>query len=170
MPSYFIDLHDGTKAVRDAEGQELLNLDAARAHAVCVLTQFAHSFSDEPGRQDFIAAVRDAAGAVRLRLRMSLDADFIGVGRDALKDDDVKVAAHLPVWVSKPLKLHCFLIAIEHRRGTAPVYAVLASTADEALDAVAAAVAPRSKLREVGRLSRSLARQLRLKPDEVRLI
>jgi hypothetical protein len=170
MPRYFIDLHDGTEAVRDTVGCELSNLDAARAQAVRVLTRIAQSFTDEPGRQDFVAAIRDAAGAVRLRLRVSLDAGPIGHGPDAAGDDDVELATPFPVWVSKPLKLHCLLIAVEHRRGPVPVYAVLANTADEALDAVAVAVAPRSKLRLVGGLSKDLARQLRLKPGEVRMI
>jgi hypothetical protein len=170
MPRYFIDLHDGTKAVRDAEGQELVNLDAARAQAVRLLTRFAQGFSDEPGRQDFVAAVRDGAGAVRLRLRMSLDAGPLSDAHDATEVDGGEGAAPCPVWVSKPLKLHCFLVAVDHRGGPAPVYAVLANTADEALNAVAAAAAPRSRLRQVGGLSKDLARQLRLRPGEVRLI
>jgi hypothetical protein len=170
MPRYFIDLHDGTEAVRDTVGCELATLDAARAHATRVLTRVAQGFRDEPGRQDFVAAVRDAAGAVRLRLRMSLDAGPIGDGHDAAGDDASGLAAPHPVWVSKPLKLNCFLIAVEHRRRPVPVYAVLANTLDEALDAVSVAVAPRSKLRQVGGLSNDLARNLRLRPGEVRLV
>ncbi|KST57005.1 hypothetical protein AO398_26250 [Methylobacterium sp. GXS13] len=61
-------------------------------------------------------------------------------------------------------------MAVEHRRGTAPVYAVLASTADEALEAVTGAVAPRAKLRRVGGLSKDMTRHLRLKPGEIRMI
>jgi hypothetical protein len=170
MPRYFIDLHDGTEAVRDTVGCELSNLDAARAQATRVLTRVAQGFRDEPGRQDFVAAIRDAAGAVRLRLRVSLDAGPIGDGQSPDGQADPHTAAPYAVWASKPLKLHCFLVAVEYRGGPVPVYAVLANTADEALDAVSLAVAPRSKLRQVGGLSKDLARQLLLKPGEVRLI
>lgn len=169
MPRYFIDLHDGTEAVRDKEGSELSNLDAARVQAVHILTTVAQGFKDEPGRQDYVAAIRDAAGAVRLRLRMSLDTGHIGDGQDATEEGREWAAPLYPLWVSKQLKLRCFLIAVEHRRGSAPVYATLADTADEALEAVAVAVAPRSKLRQVGGLSKNLVRHLRLKPGEVRL-
>lgn len=170
MPRYFIDLHDGIEAVRDPTGHELANLDAARVQAVRVLTGIAHAFSDEPGRQDFVAAIRDAEGAVRLRLRMSLDAGPIGDVHTASRDGNGGIETPYPVWVSSPLKLRCFLVAVEHRRRPAPVYAVLANSPDDALTAVASAVAPRSKLRMVGGLSKDLVRQLRLKPGDVRLI
>lgn len=170
MPRYFIDLHDGTQAVRDTVGCELSNLDAARARATRALTRVAQSFTDAPGRQDFVAAVRDAEGAVRLRLRMSLDAGPIGDWQGADEQAGPRIAASHQVWVSNPLKLHCFLIAVDHQGGSVPVYAVLANTADEALEAVSLAVVPRSKLLQVGGLSKALARQLLLKPGEVRLI
>ncbi|GJE14620.1 DUF6894 family protein [Methylobacterium longum] len=75
MPRYFIDLHDGGELLRDRDGYELADLEAARAQAVRIMTRIAQSLTDRPGRQDYVAAVRDAEGAVRWRLRMSLDAD-----------------------------------------------------------------------------------------------
>jgi hypothetical protein len=78
MPRYFIDLHDGTEVVRDTEGYELPDLDAARSQAVKIMTRIAQGLSDAPGRQDYVAAVRDDAGAVRLRFRLSLDAGPVG--------------------------------------------------------------------------------------------
>ena len=75
MPRYFIDLHDGGELLRDRDGYELPDLEAARAQAVRIMTRIAQGFTDAPGRQDYVAAVRDAEGAVRWRFRMSLDAD-----------------------------------------------------------------------------------------------
>ncbi|SFM45783.1 DUF6894 family protein [Methylobacterium pseudosasicola] len=77
MPRYFIDLHDGGELVRDKIGYELPDLAAAKAQAVRIMTRIAQGLTDLPGRQDYVAAVRDAEGAVRLRLRVSLDADPI---------------------------------------------------------------------------------------------
>ena len=75
MPRCFIDLHDGGELVRDRDGYELPDLEAARAQAVRIMTRIAQGLTDQPGRQDYVAAVRDAQGAVRWRIRMSLDAD-----------------------------------------------------------------------------------------------
>ncbi|MFF9549039.1 DUF6894 family protein [Methylobacterium fujisawaense] len=78
MPRYFIDLHDGTDIVRDRDGYDLPSLEAARSQAVKIMTRIAQGFSDAPGRQDYMAAVRDETGVVRMRLRVSLDADPVG--------------------------------------------------------------------------------------------
>ena len=75
MPRYFIDLHDGGELLRDQDGYELPDLEAARAQAVRIMTRIAEGLTDQLGRQDYVDAVRDAEGAVRWRLRMSLDAD-----------------------------------------------------------------------------------------------
>ncbi|GJE14248.1 DUF6894 family protein [Methylobacterium longum] len=75
MPRYFIDLHDGGELLRDQDGYELPDLEAARAQAVRIMIRIAQGLTDKPGRQDYVAAVRDAQGAVRWRYRMSLDAD-----------------------------------------------------------------------------------------------
>ncbi|WP_267361059.1 MULTISPECIES: hypothetical protein [unclassified Methylobacterium] len=73
MPCFFIDLHDGTEVAHDKDGYELPDLDAARAQALRIMIRIAQGLSDSPGRQDYVAAVRDAEGAVRWRFRMSLD-------------------------------------------------------------------------------------------------
>lgn len=75
VPSYFIDLHDGTNLVRDREGYDLPDLDAARAQAARIMTRIAQGFADGPERQDYVLAVRSDDGIVRLRMRMSLDPD-----------------------------------------------------------------------------------------------
>ncbi len=73
MPRYFIDLHDGSNLVRDREGFDLPDLDAARAQAVRIMTRIAQGMADGPARQDYVLAVRTEDGTVRLRMRMSLD-------------------------------------------------------------------------------------------------
>ena len=75
VPRYFIDLHDGANLVRDQEGVDLPDLAAARAQAVRMMTRLAQGLADPRDRQDFIIAVRDAQGAVRLRLRLSYDVE-----------------------------------------------------------------------------------------------
>lgn len=73
MPRFFIDLHDGTNLVRDRDGYDLPDLDAARAQAARIMTRIAQGIADGPERQDYVLAVRSEDGAVRLRMRMSLD-------------------------------------------------------------------------------------------------
>ncbi|MBE7197174.1 MAG: hypothetical protein INR70_05145 [Parafilimonas terrae] len=75
MPRYFIDLHDGTNLVRDQVGFDLPDLAAARAQAVRMMTRVAQGLTDPRERQDFVIAVRDAQGTVRLRLRLSYDVE-----------------------------------------------------------------------------------------------
>ncbi len=168
MPRYFIDLHDGSEPVRDTVGCELPDLVAARAQAVRILTRVTQGFRDEPGRQDYVAAVRDARGAIRLRLRVSLDA---GPVDHADCTSHTNGAAEPPsIWASKPLKLRCFLVSTDRQRGSAPVYAVLANAAEEALAAVAHEVALRSKPAIIGGLSKDTVRRLGLEPGELRLV
>ncbi|MCZ3030373.1 hypothetical protein NYY88_18890, partial [Acinetobacter baumannii] len=71
MPRYFIDLHDGTNLVRDQTGVDLPDLAAARDQAVRMMTRIAQGLSDPQVRQDYVIAVRDEQGTVRLRLRLS---------------------------------------------------------------------------------------------------
>lgn len=73
MPRYFIDLHDGANLVRDREGFDFPDLTAARAQAVRMMTRIAQGLADPQERQDYVIAVRDAEGAIRLRLRLSYD-------------------------------------------------------------------------------------------------
>lgn len=75
VPRYFIDLHDGSHLVRDREGFDLPNLEAARAQAARIMTRIAQGIVDGPDRQDYVVAVRTDDGVIRLRMRMSLDPD-----------------------------------------------------------------------------------------------
>ncbi|AYO81440.1 MULTISPECIES: DUF6894 family protein [Methylobacterium] len=75
MPRYFIDLHDGTNLVRDQTGVDLPDLAAARDQAVRMMTRIAQGLSDPQVRQDYVIAVRDEQGTVRLRLRLSYDVE-----------------------------------------------------------------------------------------------
>lgn len=75
MPRYFIDLHDGANLVRDQAGFDLPDLAAAQAQAVRMMTRIAQGLSDPQVRQDYVIAVRDEQGAVRLRLRLSYDVE-----------------------------------------------------------------------------------------------
>jgi hypothetical protein len=75
VPRYFIDLHDGANLVRDQKGVDLPDLAAARAQAVRMMTRVAQGLADPQERQDYIIAVRDDQGAVRLRLRLSYDVE-----------------------------------------------------------------------------------------------
>jgi hypothetical protein len=73
VPRFFIDLHDGSNLVRDKEGFDLPDLDAARAQAARIMTRIAQGIAEGPERQDYVLAVRTEDGTVRLRMRMSLD-------------------------------------------------------------------------------------------------
>lgn len=75
LPRFFIDLHDGSNLVRDRDGFDLPNLDAARAQAARIMTRIAQGMADGPERQDYVLAVRAEDGTVCLRMRMSLDPD-----------------------------------------------------------------------------------------------
>jgi hypothetical protein len=75
VPRYFIDLHDGANLVRDREGFDFPDLAAARAQAVRMMTRLAQGLADPQVRQDYIIAVRDAQGVIRLRLRLSYDVE-----------------------------------------------------------------------------------------------
>ncbi|QEE41310.1 MULTISPECIES: hypothetical protein [unclassified Methylobacterium] len=70
---------------------------------------------------------------------------------------------HLP-------KRHAYLVAVSQKREAVRVYAVLAVTSDEALEAVALNAPPKTKVEIVGSLSRALVKRIRLKPGELRLV
>ena len=72
--------------------------------------------------------------------------------------------------VIKPLKSRAYLVSVSQKREAVRVYALLASTADEALAAIAAVAPPRAKVEIVGGLSRDLVKRLRLKRGETRLV
>ena len=67
-------------------------------------------------------------------------------------------------------KRHAYLVAVSQKREAVRVYAVLAVTSDEALEAMALKVPPKTKVEIVGSLSRALVKRIRLKPGELRLV
>lgn len=80
MPRYFIDLHDGAHFVRDNEGFDLPDTDAAREKLVRIMAKIAQGFAPVPERQDYLAVVRDENRAVVLRARLSLDIETLDAG------------------------------------------------------------------------------------------
>lgn len=87
MPRYYIDLHDGSNFVRDAEGFDLPDAEAARVKLVRIMSRIAGDFgtgdprTGTPGtgsdRQDYLALVRDGAGRVLFRAHLSLDIEAV---------------------------------------------------------------------------------------------
>ena len=67
-------------------------------------------------------------------------------------------------------KRHAYLVAVAQKREAVRVYAVMAITAYEALEAVALNVPPKTKVEIVGSLSRALVKRIRLVPGELRLV
>lgn len=67
-------------------------------------------------------------------------------------------------------KRRAFLVSVAQKRAAVRIYAVLAATADEALEAVALNVSPKAQVSIEGGLSRDLVKRLRLMPGEMRLV
>ncbi len=80
MPRYTIDLHDGAHFVRDTEGFDLPDADAAREKLVRIMSKIALGFAAVPERQDYLAVVRDEGRKVVLRARLSLDIETFDAG------------------------------------------------------------------------------------------
>lgn len=76
MPRYFIDLHDGSNHVRDKEGFEEPDIDAAQKRVIGIMRKLGSSFEPGEGHQHCTVAVRDESGAVLLRARLALDLDW----------------------------------------------------------------------------------------------
>ena len=68
--------------------------------------------------------------------------------------------------MSKPPKRRAYLVSVSQKREAVRVYAVLASTPDEALETVALNIPPKAQVEIVGGLSRDLVKRLHLKPGE----
>lgn len=73
MPRFYIDLHDGAHFVRDTEGFDLPDTEAAQEKLVRIISKIAQGLAAEPERQDYLAVVRDEARKVVMRARLSLD-------------------------------------------------------------------------------------------------
>ena len=66
----------------------------------------------------------------------------------------------------KPPKRRAYLVSVFQKHEALRVYAVLASTADEALEAVALNLSSNAQVEIVGGLSRDLVKRLHLKLGE----
>lgn len=66
----------------------------------------------------------------------------------------------------KPPKRRAYLVSVAQQREAVRVYAILASTADEAREAVALTQPAKAQVEIVGGLSRDLVKRLHLKPGE----
>ncbi|MCJ2118547.1 hypothetical protein MKK65_18595 [Methylobacterium sp. J-001] len=63
-------------------------------------------------------------------------------------------------------KRHAYLVAVSQKDEAVRVFAVLTTAPDEAQEAVARNVPPKTKLEIVGVLARGVTKRLRLKPRE----
>ncbi len=72
--------------------------------------------------------------------------------------------------MSKPPKRRTYLVSVSQKHEPVRVYAVLAPTPDEALEAIALNVSPKAQLEIVGGLSRDAAKRLGMKLGEPLLV
>ncbi|WP_262267700.1 MULTISPECIES: DUF6894 family protein [Microvirga] len=82
MPRYFFDTYDGDVLVPDDVGQELENLEAAKAVAQEELPLMAQDELPDGDERTFIVSVRDEAGHVVLRAALSLIVEYPSVRAD----------------------------------------------------------------------------------------
>lgn len=75
MPRYFLDFQDGTVWLKDEEGQEYDNLQAARNAAIAALPDIGREAPPQDGKRDFVAFVRDEHGTELCTVRLNLAAD-----------------------------------------------------------------------------------------------
>ncbi len=76
MPGFFFDTYDGERFVSDDEGQELEDLEAAKAVAQEELPHMARDGLPDGDQRTFIVSVRDEAGQVVLRAALSLIMEY----------------------------------------------------------------------------------------------
>lgn len=77
MPRFFIDLHDGNNFIKDDEGFDLPDAEAAHERLVRIMAKIAQGFTPTPERQDYLAIVRDASGRIVFRGHLSLDVEKV---------------------------------------------------------------------------------------------
>ena len=77
MPRFFIDLHDGNNFIKDDQGFDLPDIDAAHERLVRIMAKIAQGFTPSPERQDYLAVVRDESGQIALRGHLSLDVERV---------------------------------------------------------------------------------------------
>lgn len=77
MPLFYFDISDGERLVRDEEGTELADDQAARNEAIGVLPDIARDELPDGDRREFSSEVRDASGKVIFRATLSLVARWV---------------------------------------------------------------------------------------------
>ena len=82
MPRFFFDTYDGELFASDQEGQELADLEAAKAVAQEELPQMAWDELPDGDQRTFIVSVRDEAGHVVLRAALSLVVEYPSQAQD----------------------------------------------------------------------------------------
>ncbi|GJD59112.1 DUF6894 family protein [Methylobacterium dankookense] len=75
MPRYFLDFLDGEMWLKDEEGQEYPDLQAARDAAIAALPDVGREAPPADGRRAFVAYVRDEGGARLCTVRLDLAAE-----------------------------------------------------------------------------------------------
>ena len=69
---YFLDFTDTGELLRDNEGMELVDLEAARMEALAALGEIAKDQLRDGDHRDFIIDIREGAGPVVLTVSLSL--------------------------------------------------------------------------------------------------
>jgi hypothetical protein len=77
VPRYFFDIDDGTGAVRDYEGSDLLDIDTAEHEAVETLGQMARDVFRTRGGRQLRVDIRDAMDTPLLRVTLKLTIDAL---------------------------------------------------------------------------------------------
>ena len=86
MPLFYIDTSDDTsdqnRFVRDEEGLECRDLDAAKARAVAALPDMARDELPDGDTRTFLAIVRDGEGRSLLRASLTLSVSSLAPGSE----------------------------------------------------------------------------------------
>ncbi|WP_262273290.1 DUF6894 family protein [Microvirga yunnanensis] len=72
MPRYFFDTYDGERFLPDETGLEFDDLQAAKLKAKEALPEMAKEALPDGNYRSFVVSVRDEAGAVVVRMSLSL--------------------------------------------------------------------------------------------------
>lgn len=72
MPRYFFDTYDGESFITDETGLEFENLDRAKVEAQRSLPEMAREGLRDGNHRTFVVSVRDEAGAILVRMSLSL--------------------------------------------------------------------------------------------------
>ncbi|MFC1455726.1 DUF6894 family protein [Microvirga arabica] len=76
MPRFFFDTYDGQFLAHDDQGQELDDLEAAKAVAQEELPQMASDELPDGDHRVFMVSVRDEAGQVVMRVALTLSVEY----------------------------------------------------------------------------------------------